>query len=49
MLANGAGVIAMAQVIEFYIPDSFRRKIKWIPVEQRGKLIEFPIPGKKSA
>ena len=32
----------MAQVIEFYIPDSFRRKVKWLPAERRGKIIEFP-------
>ena len=39
----------MAQVIEFYIPDSYRRKSRWIPFEQRGKLIEFPIPVRRSA
>ena len=39
----------MAQVIEFYVPDSFRPKTKWVPAEQRGKLIEFPLPAKKSA
>lgn len=32
----------MAQVIEFYIPESFRRKTKWVPAEQRGKLVDFP-------
>lgn len=39
----------MARVIEFYIPDFFHRKMKWIPVEQRGKLIEFRRDLKKSA
>jgi hypothetical protein len=39
----------MAQVIEFYIPDSFRKKVKWVPPEQRGKVINFPMEVKKSA
>ena len=32
---------AVAKVIEFYIPTSFRKRVKWIPLEQRGKVIEF--------
>lgn len=39
----------MAKVIEFYIPASFRKKTKWIPEEQRGKVIEFRQPMPKSA
>ena len=40
----------MAQVIEFYIPERFRKKKeRWIPQEQRGKVIEFPIDIKRSA
>ncbi len=40
----------MAQVIEFYVPDRFRKKkTRWVPPEQRGKVIEFPLPEKKSA
>jgi hypothetical protein len=39
----------MAQVIEFYIPSRFHRKVKWVPAEQRGKVIEFPSPIRKSA
>ena len=39
----------MAQVIEFYIPNGFRKKVKWVPETQRGKLIEFPADIKKSA
>ena len=31
----------MAKVIEFYIPERFQKKSKWIPAEQRGKVIEF--------
>ncbi len=39
----------MAQVIEFYIPDRFRKKAKWVPPEVRGKVLEFPAQIKKSA
>ena len=39
----------MAKVIEFYIPNSFRKKLAWIPPEQRGKVIEFCPEIKKSA
>jgi hypothetical protein len=39
----------MAKVIEFYVPDRFRKKVKWVPEARRGKVIEFPAPVKKSA
>jgi hypothetical protein len=39
----------MAQVIEFYIPARFHKKVKWIPPEQRGKVIDFPAEIRKSA
>jgi hypothetical protein len=39
----------MAQVIEFYIPVKFQKKGKWIPTEERGKVIEFPVAVKKTA
>jgi hypothetical protein len=39
----------VAKVIEFYIPNNFRKTVKWIPSEQRGKIIEFPSQIKKSA
>ena len=39
----------MAQVIQFYVPDSFRKKVKWVPPDQRGKVITFPVEVKKSA
>jgi len=39
----------MAKIIEFYIPSDFRRKTNWIPAEQRGKVIEFRSPTRKSA
>jgi len=39
----------MAKVIEFYIPERFKRKTRWIPPEQRGKLIYFRVDFRKSA
>ncbi len=40
----------MAQVIEFYVPVRFHKKMsKWVPQEQRGKVLEFPIAIKKTA
>jgi hypothetical protein len=39
----------MAQLIEFYIPASFKPKAKWVPQEQRGKVVAFPSELKKSA
>jgi hypothetical protein len=38
----------MAQVIEFYIPARFKSRAKWVPQEQRGKVITFPSDLKKS-
>jgi len=39
----------MAKVIEYYIPERFRKAARWVPPDQRGKIIEFPVPEKKSA
>ena len=39
----------MAQVIEFYVPSRFKKKVKWIPPERRGQVIDFPAEVKKSA
>jgi hypothetical protein len=40
----------MAKVIMFYVPEGFRREsVKWIPLDQPGKVIEFRTPEKKSA
>ncbi len=39
----------MAKIIEFYVPDPFLRKVKRVPSEQRGQVIEFPKSVKKSA
>jgi len=32
----------MTKVIEFYVRDLFPKKVKWLPRDQRGKVIEFP-------
>jgi hypothetical protein len=32
----------MAQVIEFYAQDLFPTKVKSVPHDRRGKVIEFP-------
>jgi len=40
----------MAIMIEYYVPEKFRKQSgKWIPLEQRGKIIPFPAPERKSA
>jgi len=40
----------MAKIIEFYVPSSFQKKVtKWTPPENRGKLLAFTLPEKKSA
>ena len=35
-------VAAMAEVIEFYVPDRLRERRLWSPPEQCAKVIEFP-------
>jgi len=39
----------MAKVIDFYTPAEFRKKEQWVPIEQRGKVIEFHFQAKKPA
>jgi hypothetical protein len=41
--------VAVAKVIEFYIPTNFRKSRKWVPKPQCGKIIEFCPQRKKSA
>ena len=41
--------VAVARVIEFYIPNSLRKVPKWVPELQRGKILEFCPQTKKSA
>ena len=31
----------MAKVIEFYVPNNFRRRVKWVSPERRGKILAF--------
>ena len=45
----GKAEMTVAKVIEFYVPSSFRKSVKWISPEQRGKIIEFGSQIKKSA
>lgn len=33
----------MAKIIEFNIPQTFRKASKWLPPSERGKLLEFPV------
>jgi hypothetical protein len=43
-------ITAMTIVIEFYVPEKFRKQSgELIPPEQREKIIPFPAPEKKSA
>ena len=39
----------LARVIEFYLPNNFRKTVKWVSPEQPGKIIEFVSEIKKSA
>ena len=39
----------MAKLIEFYVPERFRRSGKCIPSDQRGQVIQFPAAEKKPA
>jgi len=32
----------VARVIEFYVPENFKSNRGWVPVDQRGKVVEFP-------
>jgi hypothetical protein len=39
----------VAKIIEFYVPSTFRKSGKWVPPEERGKIIEFVPETKKTA
>jgi hypothetical protein len=51
--ASGPGAASSSggRVIEFYVPATFQLpERRWLPPEERGKLIEFPARGvRKSA
>jgi hypothetical protein len=36
-----AGADIVAKIIEFYIPNTFRRKVRWMSLLRRGRVIEF--------
>lgn len=38
----------MAKIIDFYIPQRFRKVAKWLLPNERGKLLEFPVAIRKS-
>jgi hypothetical protein len=40
--------LKMAKIIEFYRPSNFKKDAKITP-QERGKVIEFRVPPKKSA
>jgi hypothetical protein len=39
----------MAKIVDFYIPQRFRKVAKWLPPNERGKLLEFSMAVRKSA
>ena len=39
----------VATVIQFYIPNTFRKSGKWVPPKERGKVVEFAPETKKTA
>jgi hypothetical protein len=39
----------MAKIIEFYIPQRFRKGAKCLPPNECGKVLEFPVAVRKSA
>lgn len=40
-------VTAMASLIEYWVPEKFRKMSgRWIPPDQRGKIIPFPLKEK---
>jgi hypothetical protein len=39
----------MAKIIEFYIPQSFRKVSRWLSPADRGKVLAFPMAVQKSA
>lgn len=39
----------MANVIEFYVPVRFRKAVKWVHPQLRGRVLEFPLSQKRTA
>ena len=42
-------VTAMAKVIEFYTPKTFRKQLKWSAPVERGRIVQFPVSQKRPA
>jgi hypothetical protein len=40
---------SMAIIIQFYVPRRFHKKLRWIPLDLRGRVIEFPLRVRKTA
>jgi hypothetical protein len=38
----------MTNAIEFYVPVRFRKALKWVPQQQRGRVLEFRVPQKRT-
>jgi hypothetical protein len=41
--------MAVAKVIQFYVPDNFKRTVKWVSPERRGKIIDFGTMNSRAA
>jgi hypothetical protein len=39
----------VAILVKFHVPNTFRKPVRWTPLEQRGKVIEFHVAAKKAA
>jgi len=39
----------MAKVIEFYVPVRLRKVVKWMPQQQRARVLEFAVAQKRTA
>jgi len=48
-ILEGKTGMTVAKVIEFYVPNNFRKSVKWVSLQRRGKIIEFASQIKKSA
>jgi hypothetical protein len=48
VLQEKAGMV-VAKIVEFYIPNSFQKKVEWVSPARRGRVIEFGLRINKSA
>jgi hypothetical protein len=39
----------LAKIVEFYIPQRSRKIAKWLPPNERGKVLQFPVAVRQSA